>query len=169
MQSFFLVVNAMKEKAKVKTIQGDLLVLAEAGVFEVIAHGCNCFCTMGGGIARGVRAKFPAAYEADCATPQGDRSKLGTCTFAECPTAAGSVVVVNAYTQFDYSGRGVKVDYGAVRSCMAWIRTHYAGKSIGLPKIGAGLAGGDWSRIEAIIREELAGEDVTIVEFVPGG
>ena len=31
--------------------------------------------------------------------------------------------------------------------------------------IGAGLAGGDWSRIESIIATELAGEDVTIVEF----
>ena len=34
---------------------------------------------------------------------------------------------------------------------------------IGLPLIGAGIAGGSWDRIEKIIREELWGEDVTIV------
>ena len=46
---------------------------------------------------------------------------------------------------------------------MQWIKQHYAGQRIGLPKIGAGLAGGDWEVIEKIIEEELAGENVSIV------
>jgi O-acetyl-ADP-ribose deacetylase (regulator of RNase III) len=72
-----------------------------------------------------------------------------------------------AYTQFDWRGSGVKVDYEAVRSCVRWIKARYSGKRIGLPKIGAGLAGGDWKEIASIIKEELAGEDVTLVEYVP--
>ena len=32
-----------------KHATGDLLALAEAGEFDVILHGCNCFNTMGGG------------------------------------------------------------------------------------------------------------------------
>ena len=36
---------------------------------------------------------------------------------------------------------------------------------IGYPKIGAGLAGGDWSIIEKIIDEELQGTDHTLVIF----
>ena len=39
----------------------------------------------------------------------------------------------------------------------------YAGKRIAYPKIGAGLAKGDWAVIEAIISEELEGEDHTLV------
>jgi O-acetyl-ADP-ribose deacetylase (regulator of RNase III) len=39
----------------------------------------------------------------------------------------------------------------------------FAGKRIGYPKIGAGLAGGDWSIIEEIIDRELEGEDHTLV------
>jgi len=35
----------------VKEIDGDLIKLAKEGKFDVIAHGCNCFCTMGAGIA----------------------------------------------------------------------------------------------------------------------
>jgi hypothetical protein len=35
------------------------------------------------------------------------------------------------------------------------------------PKIGAGLARGDWPTIAAMIDEELAGEDHTLVEFEP--
>lgn len=32
-------------------IEGDLIALAKQGLFDVIAHGCNCFCTMRAGIA----------------------------------------------------------------------------------------------------------------------
>jgi len=147
----------------VKTVTGDLISLAQAGEFDVIAHGCNCMCQMGAGIALPIRRTWPEVYEADLQTTNGDRSKLGTCT--QAIVLAGNLTVVNAYTQYDYRGRGVRVDYNAVASCMAWIKASHAGKRLGLPKIGAGLARGDWTRIEAIIAEELAGEDVTIVEF----
>ncbi len=148
-----------------KTVSGNLIQLAMKGEFDLIVHGCNCFCTMGAGIAKGIRAAFPAAYEADLGTDRGDRAKLGTCSSAVIERASGVLVVVNAYTQFDYRGRGTKVSYDAIRSCMRWIREHHAGKRIGLPKIGAGLAGGDWPTIFGIIQDELAAEDVTLVEF----
>ena len=48
---------------------------------------------------------------------------------------------------------------------MKWIKNSYSGKKIGLPKIGAGLAKGDWSIIEQIIIEELKDEDVTIINY----
>ena len=148
-----------------KTLQGDLLKLAKAGSFDVIAHGCNCFCTMGAGIAKGVAAQFPQAFHADQQTSKGDRAKLGTCSVAKVQTANGHLTLVNAYTQYDYRGSGDKIDYNAVRSCMRWISDNYGSGKIGLPKIGAGLAGGDWSKILAIIEEELGGRDVTVVEY----
>ena len=148
-----------------KLLRGNLIHLAQNGEFDLIVHGCNCFCTMGAGIAKGIKAAFPQAYEADLATPRGDRAKLGTCSFAEIDQKGNPLIVVNAYTQFDWRGSGPKVDYDAVRSCMRWIKNHHTGKRIGLPKIGAGLAGGDWPTIAAIVEEELGGEDVTLVEF----
>lgn len=92
-------------------------------------------------------------------------AKLGTYSFAEIALETSSLIVVNAYTQFDWRGRGPKVDYGAVRFCMGWIKKHYPERRIGLPKIGAGLAGGDWPTTSTIIEEELAGEDLTLVEY----
>ena len=148
-----------------KTIYGDLIHLANDGDFDIIVHGCNCFCTMGAGIAKVIKAAFPQAYEADLATPRGDRAKLGTCSFAEIERDGTPLIVVNAYTQFDWRGSGPKVDYDAVRSSMRWIKKHHTGKRIGLPKIGAGLAGGEWPTIAAILEEELGGENVTLVEF----
>ena len=45
------------------------------------------------------------------------------------------------------------------------IKTNFAGQRIGYPLIGAGLAGGDWTKIYSIICEELKDENHTLVEF----
>lgn len=150
-----------------KTIQGDLIEMAMQGRFDVIVHGCNCFCSMGGGIARTIRAVFPAALEADCQTVSGDKDKLGTTTTAVCPTHSGTVTVVNAYTQYDYAGPGVLVDYDALTRCLQWVAQTYPDQRIGLPKIGAGLAGGNWPQIQQIIETTLAHTDYTVVVFRP--
>jgi O-acetyl-ADP-ribose deacetylase (regulator of RNase III) len=150
-----------------KTIEGDLIELALEGHFDVIVHGCNCFCSMGGGIARTIKSVFPAAYAADCKTTSGDRDKLGTCTVADCPTESGTVTVVNAYTQYDYAGPGVLVDYDALTQCLEWVARTYPSERIGLPRIGAGLAGGDWHHIQPIIEKTLHHTDCTLVLFGP--
>lgn len=148
-----------------KAIKGDLISLAKEGKFDVIAHGCNCMVTMGSGIAKSIKQHFPQAFQADIRTRKGDKKKLGTCTYATIVPM--NLIVVNAYTQYDYRGKGVKVDYDAVRKCMKWIVEHFPRARIGLPKIGAGLAGGDWNKIQHIIEEEMSDVDVTVVEYVP--
>lgn len=50
---------------------------------------------------------------------------------------------------------------------MRAVARDFAEDRIGYPRIGAGLAGGDWSIIGAIIDEELHGLDHTLVEFRP--
>jgi len=150
----------------IRYIDGDLLKLADEGHFDVIAHGCNCFCVMGAGIAPQIKAKYPQAYAADCKTTAGDVNKLGTITYTEETTP----FVVNIYSQYDTKGRKVgkiDLDYDALRSGLKELKTRYTGKRMGLPMIGAGLAGGDWTKIEAIIEEEMRGEYVTIVKYVP--
>lgn len=91
-----------------KTILGDLIQLANKGRFDLIAHGCNCFCTMGAGIAKAVKEVFAAAWEADNATQSDERAKMGKCSFAEIGLGYSSLVLVNAYTQFDWRGHGTK-------------------------------------------------------------
>lgn len=148
-----------------KQMTGDLLALAEQGHFDVIIHGCNCQCTMGAGIALAIKRRFPEAYEADLATQKGDRNKLGTISWATVRVASSNLVVVNAYTQFHWRGRGVLADYAAIRSAMREVRNRFSGKRIGYPRLGAGLAKGDWSAIAQLIDAELAGEDHTLVEL----
>jgi hypothetical protein len=82
------------------------------------------------------------------------------------------VTVVNAYTQYSY-GRNHKdgvskpIDYEALTLCMRKINHIFKGEHIGLPRIGAGLAGGDWERIKTIIQTELYDCKVTVVNYKP--
>lgn len=147
----------------IQEIHGDLIALAQAGRFEVIIHGCNCFCTMGAGIAKQIKSIFPAAYKADCQTPKGERSKLGTYSSAK----VDHLTIVNAYIQYDWRGSGQKADYDAIRSCLAKVAADFSGARIGLPQIGAGLAGGDWGTIMQIIQEELGAAGATVVYYQP--
>lgn len=144
-----------------KYIDGDLIKLANEGNFDVIGHGCNCFCTMGAGLAKSMKRAFPEITMADNCTTKGDKKKLGTFTHVDY----GDLVVLNLYIQHEYGSPYPDVEYSAVRECMMKIKKRYSGKRIGLPLIGAGLAGGDWNIISKIIEEELGDEDVTIVKF----
>ena len=157
----------MNETDPVRVVEGDLLRLALQGEFDVIVHGCNCQCTMGAGIAKGVKSLFPEAYEADLRTSKGAREKLGSISFATVRRDGIEITVVNAYTQFHWRGKGVLADYDAIRAAMRLVKAQFSGKRIGYPLIGAGLAKGDWNVIQSIIREELDGEDHTLVRFSP--
>lgn len=149
-----------------KEKDGDLIAMAIEGRFDVIVHGCNCFCSMGAGIAHAIQAKFPEALAADLLTIKGDRNKLGFFSSTTVTENGNEFIIVNGYTQFHHSGNPPFVDYDAVESLFARIKKEFTGKRIGYPKIGAGLAGGDWSRIKGIIDRELAGEDHTFVNFI---
>ena len=150
---------------KMNKIKGDLITLAINGEFDVIIHGCNCFCTMGAGIAKTIKQKIPEAYEADKKTEKGDKSKLGKISWAETKTQNGKLIIVNGYTQFNWRGSGKKADYEAIRNVFRNVKNEFSGLKIGYPAIGAGLAKGNWEIISAIIEEELKGENHTFVEY----
>lgn len=142
-----------------KIVKGDLIEIGLKGDFDVIVHGCNCFCKMGHGIAKTIKQIFPEAYKSDCNTVIGDKNKLGTLSIV----VKNNLTIVNAYTQYGINRDGSDLSYDALRQCFKNIKQLFSGKKIGYPKIGAGLAGGDWNIISKIIDEELNGEDHTLV------
>lgn len=118
-----------------------------------ILHGCNCFHTMGAGIAKYLAGRFPKIREVDKATPYGDKSKLGTFSKARYY----NITIYNCYTQFRYGRNGSFVDYSAVIKCLQavrrdllWRYNNLSNVDIRAPKIGCGLAGGGWHLIELI-------------------
>lgn len=145
---------------------------AEVGA---IAHQANCFNTMNSGVAKAIRAQYPAVYEADCQTTKGDPDKLGTVTFTpalqDLAPIYGEIaqvgLIFNLYGQYNY-GREKGVIYtdlkalGKSLSVMKLFLDAMGITKVGLPKLGAGLGGAKWGDVESAIITELHGLDVTI-------
>lgn len=146
---------------KYREISGNLITLAKEGEFDVIVHGCNCFCTMGAGIAPQMAKAFGAdKFPLEAVEYKGDINKLGQIdwnnlwkgTDGEYHQAVDEywdIAVVNAYTQYGFGSNhedGIErpLDYEALTMCLRKINQIFKGKKIGLPMIGCGLAGGVW-------------------------
>jgi O-acetyl-ADP-ribose deacetylase (regulator of RNase III) len=148
-----------------KYLHGNLLDMAEAGKFDIIVQGCNCFNNMGSGIAKQIKERYPKAYLADQLTQKADVTKLGKFTQAHISHRMGlngdnfmnsNFTIINAYTQYSYGFEKVHLDYVALGNVFKQIKLLYdmnpqAPARIGIPMIGAGLAGGDWELIEIMI------------------
>lgn len=148
-----------------KIIKGDLIALAKTGEFDVITHGCNCFCAMGAGIAPLMAKAFGCdEFKLEQKIYKGKMNKLGCIDWMK----VGQLFVVNSYTQYGpgVAGRhGIPLDYDALSLCLAKINHEFAGQRVGLPFIGAGLAGGDPEEIVNIMMNELKDVDATLVIF----
>lgn len=140
-------------------VKGDLIKAFTFDKFDAIVHGCNCFCNMGAGIAKTIANEFPMALETDEATRRGDESKLGRYTAVE--TEYGDII--NAYTQFHYGFGKVNCDYDAILKVFTQLNKDYKGKTIGIPLIGCGLAGGDWNIVEKLINESTP--DINVIVY----
>ena len=153
-------------------IKGDLLKLADEGMFDVIVHGCNCFNTMGAGIAKQIAKKYPHIYEIDKQTEFGSKDKLGTYTFGTCIAKKSNppklFTIINAYTQYSYSTQSPQFEYKAFDTILSMIEEDFNHvNSIGFPLIGCGLAGGDKNTILSMIEEfsKHFNGKVTVVEY----
>lgn len=146
-------------------VKGDLLDAFRERKFDAIVHGCNCFHTMGAGIAAAIAKQFPVAYDADKLTQYG-RDKRGGYTLAETPYGK----IVNGYTQFNPGRADPKYLYTAIRTLFTKLDlilpSIIVGRpEVGIPKIGAGIAGGDWAVIEQIINEVTPNLDIIVYQL----
>jgi O-acetyl-ADP-ribose deacetylase (regulator of RNase III) len=147
-----------------KEIDGDLVKMFDDGEFDVIIHGCNCFHAMGAGIAGQIAIRYPEALEYDrYYSEKGDFKKLSDYTFAIVNNSKMKGTVINLYTQYN-PGPDLKItalDLGFYK--LSHTLSHKV--RIGIPKIGAGLAGGDWDVIEPIIANHMQFHNVTVVNY----
>ena len=161
-------------RSALKHTKGNLLDLAEAGDFDIIVQGCNCWNTMGGGIAREIRERYPHVAAVDGKTIRGDYNKVGTWTSENVILKNGTITfdIINAYTQYNMSRGDDVFEYVAFQLILEKLAHQYGDKRIGLPYIGTGLAGGDQETIIDMIdrfatQVDRLGGEVTLVEFGP--
>ena len=129
---------------------GDLL----AATSGHIVHGCNARGVMGAGVALAIKNKWPEVYNDYRQQYQDTGLHLGQVQ----PVVVGQGLMVwNAITQQTYGNDGRRyVSYDAIAECFEKLNDQIATmpsiqSRIHIPKIGAGLAGGDWDVISTII------------------
>lgn len=134
---------------------GDLLNVKKG----IIVHGCNAQGVMGSGVAKAIRAKYPEVYDRYCVDLEHFKETsdpMGQLSFYR---ASLDIIIVSAITQETYGRTGDKfVSYDAIDKAFKFIRNLVGDNSalpVHIPKIGAGLGGGDWNIIEAIINANM--------------
>jgi O-acetyl-ADP-ribose deacetylase (regulator of RNase III) len=136
-------------------IQGDVFKAKE----QILIHGCNCHNAMGSGVAKTIRKIYPGAWLEDQKTLWGDKNKLGTFTSwsGKHYYYDQDITVINLYSQYKYGHTEVYADYKAILDGLKQVEFVYRGASFAMPRIGAGLARGDWAKIKDIIKVVFTG------------
>ncbi|MDP9765376.1 O-acetyl-ADP-ribose deacetylase (regulator of RNase III) [Deinococcus enclensis] len=139
---------------------------------KVIVHVCNDAGHWGAGFVLALSRRWKAPEEAfrTWASGAGDRAfELGQVQFVPVEP---DLWVANLIGQHDIQRKTRPTDvppvrYDAIREGLARTRAFAIerGASVHMPRIGAGLAGGDWGVIERIVQDELSGQDVPVTVY----
>jgi O-acetyl-ADP-ribose deacetylase (regulator of RNase III) len=144
---------------KIRYVKGELIEVAHDYSADAIAHGCNCFCTMGCGAAKRVNdyTRGQALIE-DQKTICGDINKIGTYSSFWYE----DFQFFNLYTQYVYANQikastnkcgkpPVLVHWMGVYEAMREMIENMDGEVVVIPEIGCGLANGRREHLERII------------------
>ena len=160
-----------------KEVRGNLIELFKEGRFDFMIHGCNCFSSMNAGIARQIKEEFPQAFRADYKYEvDAPIDKLGE--FSEVSFQSYGTII-NAYTQYL---PGANFEYSALIDCLcslmyecekrSYRRKHNLKRNykpkLGLPLIGCGIGGGDFSIVKEILNSFMFYFDITVVHYDSG-
>lgn len=151
----------------ISIVEGNVLDV-ETGI---IVHGCNNKGVMGAGIALEIKNRFPEVFHA-YKTAERSGLKLGSISFAE--VVPGKKIIVNAVTQ-TLGGLDRAVSYDAIAdsftNVLTFARTLQRHRNVSypilFPKIGAGLGGGNWNIISAIIDVVIPDEFQKVLYVLP--
>jgi O-acetyl-ADP-ribose deacetylase (regulator of RNase III) len=139
---------------------GDLLETTD----PFIAHGCNSLGIMGAGLALQIARRYPwvaekfkKAHEWEVQFNGAQHLEMGG--VYEYAQRDAPYRILNLITQGAFGRNGKFVSYDAVDLAFKAVGARIGTSPISIPRIGAGLGGGDWRVIEAII-ESLIHRDI---------
>lgn len=138
--------------------QGDILESQESH----IAHGCNCSGGFGSGMAKAIALRYPQVKEGYLYRYRSRGWNLGEVQLIGVGDGSGREIA-NCATQERYGKPedGPYVSYPAIRIVIKDLVKSWP-DGFAIPKIGAGLAGGNWDIIEKIINEESGSVEVRV-------
>jgi O-acetyl-ADP-ribose deacetylase (regulator of RNase III) len=134
---------------------------------KIIAHICNDVGGWGKGFVAALSRRWPQPAEAYREWfRQGQGFELGAVQFVP---VAPDIWVANMIAQ-----HGLKpekdippIRYEALRTCLRKVadKAKEWQASVHMPRIGCGLAGGEWSRIEPILIETLCQQGIEVTVY----
>lgn len=110
---------------------------------------------MNSGIAKQIRAKWPQVYDGYLAWFDAFKDMpgaiMGSVNFVD---VAEGLTVANCFGQYYYGTEYRQTDYPSLFCCLDIVcrEANRDGVAIHLPKIGCGLAGGDWAIVEQLLK-----------------
>ncbi|TXS43546.1 macro domain-containing protein [Streptomyces sp. OR43] len=154
--------------SEITYVQGDATSPHGKGV-KVIVHVCNDLGGWGKGFVLALSRRWPepeAAYRRWHRERAGNDFGLGAVQFVQ---VSPYVWVANAVGQrgIRTGSSGVPVRYEAIDRALGTVADRAAelGASVHMPRIGCGLAGGTWPRIEPLVQKRLAGRGIPVTVY----
>lgn len=142
--------------SEIKEVQGDITLTN----CQVIAHCCNCYKVMGAGVAKALSTRWPGIAQVDKLDKRSPGERFGS--FTNYVTPEGKIIF-NLYGQLDYGTDQRQVNYERLYKALELMGSVLPpGTTIALPRLGCGLAGGNWTIVKSMIQFTLSHLDVTI-------
>ncbi|KKZ70974.1 macro domain-containing protein [Streptomyces showdoensis] len=155
----------------IEYVRGDATAPHGEGV-RIVAHVCNDLGGWGKGFVRAVSARWPepeAAYRRWHRERAGNDFGLGAAQFVQVEPYVWVANLVGQRGIRTARSTGVPVRYEAIGAALGLLadRAVELGASVHMPRIGCGLAGGTWPRVEPLIAGRLVarGVPVTVYDF----
>lgn len=156
---------------EINYVRGDATVPSVKGV-KVIAHVCNDIGGWGKGFVLALSRRWPEpekAYRSWHRDRAANDLDLGAVQLVQVER---HVWVANMIGQrgIRTGSKGVPVRYEAIDTALGVLADHAAelGASVHMPRIGCGLAGGKWSRIEPLITGRLVRRGIAVSVYDHG-
>ena len=138
--------------------KGDIFETAGTRAFGL---GCNCAGAMDAGVAVAFKKRWPAMFEEYKAHCQDKRFHLGDALV----WSDGDATVYCLAIQEHWKAKAKLAALAKSLRKMVQLAAAAGIERIGLPRLGTGLGGLDWTRVKSVI-EEVGGETtVTLVVF----
>ncbi|GAA1163085.1 O-acetyl-ADP-ribose deacetylase (regulator of RNase III) [Kitasatospora gansuensis] len=150
-------------------VQGDATAPQGKGV-KVIAHVCNDLGGWGKGFVLALSRRWPepeAAFRRWHRERAGNDFGLGAVQLVQVERYVWVTNMVGQRGIRTSRSQGVPVRYEAIDAALGRLAPQVVelGASVHMPRIGCGLAGGRWSRVEPLIEARLTGAGVPVTVY----
>jgi O-acetyl-ADP-ribose deacetylase (regulator of RNase III) len=121
---------------------------------KMIVHVCNNVGAWGAGFVLALSRKW---REPEARYRSLPKYTLGEVDFVSVEVNISVANMIAQTLEREYVNGEIPLQYDALKECLKTVNqvAAYSNSTVHMPRIGCGLAGGDWNKVEAIINETL--------------